>query len=1436
MARRLVLLFALVARAWAAEPECIVSRRLPSFGLHVNRRTVSQTPVASARGSACTMGRLPRVHTEVYDTSESVQMCTRNTSTVTCSLLKQNATNPEASRQLLRSFTASLPPEKGQDPHSPHARRMLCAACELQRADKVLTPFLQEETVQGPLQLSFGSRVRLSTARLVAAHLHREICNASDTCPSLEAVLPASCAGSSCLSKNFFLQTLLDNARGTADVAPASAASDALWARKWVYCPNKRSDGIFAQCQGSVDKATWLNPQTRARACAAQIPISAATSVSVEFCLIHSKTTRLCERMFQWRREAEAIICRASGRCPTTDFFYSPTTFDLREQQFVYDSVLDYYRTETGRTCAMGNDVSEQQAANYVNMGRCASVQIEPMLTIVEQLREGKRVLMLIGYHYYRVQFYLVQLLVSATMDTAASLASAGTDTLGRVADSLLREVMSLMQQIGAFVDQLRDTVMELAMSRGAGKTIKDILVVVCKIVEFLYTVLWSYFLCPILRICLIIMEFSINIADALLNIVRIVLFGAPEVVKVLDGFIGTARDIISGITRAIGNCAPKSFNCVIEPVFGEQDSDFGTLPMPTRCWSSYLTFFGDNQQSSCSKADTCKLAPLASIQERRVCGACPEQSNPSVQDFACHALTGICTCGVPILSSTSCFTNEDCMTDQDATCRLINDDLEVSKSSVACGDCAYQQMCFETSEGGVCACGARQRKMHTCSQTDHEEKNALSLRLEELCLYTSTDGVVEFALSSVIPCMELDSSLSSCVWAIDIGAFLARGFRRVRRRLLEHGNIQRVYTFKSVDSVCRDALLSEALPYTRAACQDAFDESNATLQLLELQGQLPTCTFCSFADALDAARHNPVAMLQLASPRALSIILQRHGVLQRTAQLGAVVHGGLRELAASMSNRNASQIVIVQRNAGTITVRVSDASVPAHIARALEQFLENVLPTLEAFAPRVVNSSNTSEATSLQHSRRLLLFRELVLAVEERVRTGWNQAGRLHEAFSQSIELVLTYKYAGSSGLANDLVWPPVQTTGGKDTCTELRDLLNIFITVGEGIFDGWLTLTHERERLQSRPTESLAAAWPVLLRQDEAEDGPTADVLKLRVSSSDDVITQTCTAGASAAFEAAGIDTRVFYDIFYSVASAANASFTCPYKAVQTCSGWNRRLYQAVIIVVLWFCAAALFINTLGLTFVSSLLVPFFSLVVMQLCYGYTWTCLPMVPVCWWQDFTESVNMLLPLSLEIPDELKRLDRHCLVVDTACVNAGAAANSCLSLQRYPQARCLKSCREAPFGFVSWQHVLAWGLAETGPATADAALAALKMLPLVDHDLLVTEVRKRSRTIQRASVDSVSAHRACAMLNTYMLLPYVLILMLVLAFLTSFMQTLASQLFPLFNVLCTLGSAIAISAHANDDVRKLAGTSKAEVEDDEGEYDENSVGIAVEGS
>ncbi len=136
---------------------------------------------------------------------------------------------------------------------------------------------------------------------------------------------------------------------------------------------------------------------------------------------------------------------------------------------------------------------------------------------------------------------------------------------------------------------------------------------------------------------------------------------------------------------------------------------------------------------------------------------------------------------------------------------------------------------------------------------------------------------------------------------------------------------------------------------FTRAICQPAFDASNTTLTLLGLERQLPQCVFCSLADALEAARHNPLAFLHLANPRTLCLVLQLHGPFGQLAQLGAIVHEGMRDLATLLAARqlagNATGAVAVERRADELLVRVETLPLPPHVARALEHLLELALP-----------------------------------------------------------------------------------------------------------------------------------------------------------------------------------------------------------------------------------------------------------------------------------------------------------------------------------------------------------------------------------------------------------------------------------------------------------------------------------------------------------
>ena len=121
---------------------------------------------------------------------------------------------------------------------------------------------------------------------------------------------------------------------------------------------------------------------------------------------------------------------------------------------------------------------------------------------------------------------------------------------------------------------------------------------------------------------------------------------------------------------------------------------------------------------------------------------------------------------------------------------------------------------------------------------------------------------------------------------------------------------------------MCREALASDALRFTRASCQAAFDASNTT--------------FCSLADTLEAARHNPLAFLHLANPRTLCLVLQGHGPFGQLAQLDAIVHEGVRDVAALLAARqlagNATGAVAVERRADELLVRVE--TLPPHVSR----------------------------------------------------------------------------------------------------------------------------------------------------------------------------------------------------------------------------------------------------------------------------------------------------------------------------------------------------------------------------------------------------------------------------------------------------------------------------------------------------------------------
>jgi hypothetical protein len=117
-----------------------------------------------------------------------------------------------------------------------------------------------------------------------------------------------------------------------------------------------------------VSKNVWLDPSRRVDACIESVNDDVLpSSPTVNFCLINEATQNLCIQMASWKQRTDVYLCQASGICEKSDFFYSPTTFNLQEQEFVYDTVQRFYIEDIGLSCPDENEldrVQEQQDAN----------------------------------------------------------------------------------------------------------------------------------------------------------------------------------------------------------------------------------------------------------------------------------------------------------------------------------------------------------------------------------------------------------------------------------------------------------------------------------------------------------------------------------------------------------------------------------------------------------------------------------------------------------------------------------------------------------------------------------------------------------------------------------------------------------------------------------------------------------------------------------------------------------------------------------------------------------------------------------------------------------------------------------------------------------------------------------------------------------------
>jgi hypothetical protein len=285
---------------------------------------------------------------------------------------------------------------------------------------------------------SFGLPYRVSAERVLANDLRRALCKGRSDCLSLLNLTHWE-AGR-------FMATYLKEPRrlfkegfpgahapveDPANARRSAPSDEGLWARPWVYCPSAEALRTGANCSGSIAKQDWR--RGKVQTCHAVITQElqgrpdpmAATSV----CQLDSRLGALCRTLEKARSAVAAANCLASGdaRCRLQEFVYSPSTWETTNQEFVHQTVAQFYRRadegcrdgQGACVCPPDPNLAAFLAENAYKLSQCSAVPVMVARTLVENVKNMGHEVVEAGFHLVGVLLNLV-LTMSSTHATSA--------------------------------------------------------------------------------------------------------------------------------------------------------------------------------------------------------------------------------------------------------------------------------------------------------------------------------------------------------------------------------------------------------------------------------------------------------------------------------------------------------------------------------------------------------------------------------------------------------------------------------------------------------------------------------------------------------------------------------------------------------------------------------------------------------------------------------------------------------------------------------------------------------------------------------------------------------------------------------------------------------------------------------------------------------
>lgn len=1300
---------------------CNILERVPSFALRRRMRTLPRIRPATTSldpGGVCHMGRLPRLHASPVVGNRGSIWDVHACRQHDELVLCQYKTQRDGKMSLEETMFQKQQPSP---PVEPRPRRRRCAHCD----DHTEASFIGGDLHKAKLpttatkHLSAGKMTTIHPARQLAAQLRKSVCaNTTGPCPALEVLLPPEDYTLAKFARSFF------GRRPLAHTTNASQVDDSpLWTRDWVWCDKHNTS---RPCVGHIPRSQWLNATERPRRCAdAVFEAHQQKTAPIQFCKVDTQTSRLCQSIATWNADIKRALCLLNDLpdCPETSHFYVPSVFSISNNEFASQTVKDFYEYENREAYATQCAASAPTSESYAGWSNkdCLSIAVAPFRIVLEALSSVVLSIIQLAYYVCLWAVKLLELIIAALIQVDVKRTVQDFLTRAEVGFVVYSKllVFQLRSIFGILANMLYELIME---NEGFFRAMRDLTISLCRGVNSLVNIGYQV-ACPA--------------ANAYYKIISNVMFKAPIQFIIGDDNFELHIQQVSDFSSL---CSDERYGFSIGTGCMQPDKCPGFIP---------------KHEDDPPETPGCKLDPdpLLFGYHRCDCASLfpppiptPVENRPLPQPTRCwstySAFFGDTT---PL----SCQGQDTCQT-QDRS------------DNVLCAECADS---FDGFRDFGCD---PVTKMCRCSVPVFRETNCFSnaeCRAEgpATCRYIDVEAVTDVFSYASVPC-GVCSGTTSCFVAPgrevgvcgctlhnvpvatcpgsshthsvalpfsslcllgSSGALLSSNtyevpFDELLSTTCSNANQAYCYRVTHGDGVVAFRPVAHVTVSRRRLLAVDARCQHSVVTIDTLGADLPECAFASLTDALGTAFSYDLSPI-LSNHTMLRVLLSRHTPL----------HG----LIAAVENASRARRYRDNDHPGDLVVQILN-------------------PLMQ---PRV---------------RRLHGMAEVLDSAQHR----FEEMAQIHNSFADTIMSAFRTDYTPlSDGQAGAWVgqWPPRLVSEADGSCSVVPQIIQSFAYATANLTLFYTALG--RGTLPARPPTPLRDSWPRLLSSQAVPEFTLQDRPR------EDILVQLSADAARAVLGALGIDERFVFDFTYSATNTIVDSFQCDLENVQMCYQWRVTIGNGLVVVFVMYTVAFLLCQAFGLSFVVLLLVPLFGFFILNLCYGYQWTCFPLIPTCLLNDLVSTLNETLPAKIEpLPRALLRTGGS---FTRACAPQALASNN------HVPAACIVQCSDAPQRFDSYAAPLAWLLEEIGMTR----LFEDHVLPLLAFtDTADLQYHLHQKRYAMSSNDNLLLYRACAAITSYRLFPYILLASVAFALVLSVSRVFVTLLYALTNFVAAI--------------------------------------------